>query len=123
MWQPRPVQWWLIVAIAALVVFGWPPTDGRSLGMKLLNRAVDPAGSLPELPPPLAMGLDDNGDVVTEHDQQVTAYFDRYNSSAVTRWRMDLKEANDPWNPSTGRQVLVGIAVFGALVVWRLNRG
>lgn len=122
MWQPNGRQWLVIWPLAALLVLAWPATGGKSLGMKLMNWAVDPLGTLPVLPEPLPFGLDDNGDAVTEHDQQVTAYYDRYDDSALTRWRMDLKDANDPWDAATGRQVVAGLALFGALVVWRLSR-
>jgi hypothetical protein len=34
---------------------------------------------------------------------------------------MDLKEAADPLERSTERQILIGLAVAGALLVWRLE--
>ena len=67
------------------------------------------------------MGLDDDGDAVTEHDMRENAYHFARDRSDLTRWRMDLKEAGDPFERSTGRQLLVGLAVLSALSVWRLN--
>lgn len=91
--------------------------------MKVVNWAVDPTGALPPMPPPLPMGLDDDGDAVAEHDLLESAYFQYRERSQLTRWRMDMKEASDLLAPATGRQVLVGIAVVSALLVWRLDSG
>ena len=49
MWQPNRAQWSIIWTAAVLLVLGWPPDKGRSLGVKAVNWAVDPAGSLPTL--------------------------------------------------------------------------
>ena len=64
MWQPNRGQWPVIWAAAALIVLAWPPESGRSLLVKAVNRAADPRGTLPALPPPLPMSLGDNGDAV-----------------------------------------------------------
>jgi hypothetical protein len=122
MWQPNRVQWSIIWSIAILLILAWPPAEGRSLLVKLANWAVDPADALPTLPAALPMGLDDNGDAVTAHDAELTAYYRRHDSSTVTRWRMDWKTAADPFDPVTERQLLVGVAVVGALLVWRLQQ-
>ncbi len=119
MWQPSGRQWTIIWCVALLVVLGWPPAAGRSLGVKIVNWMVDPGGSLPTLPSQLPMGLDDDGEAVTEHDMAERAYYDVRNRSMLTRWRMDLKEASDPFPSTTQRQLLVGLAVAGALIVWR----
>jgi hypothetical protein len=121
MWQPNRAQWSIVWVVAILVVLAWPPDAGRSLGTKALNWAADPRGSLPDLPPPLPMSLGDDGDAVTAHDTQETAYYQERGRSPVTRWRMDLKTARDPFDRSTQRQLLVGMAVLSALLVWRLN--
>ena len=121
MWQPSRGQWTVICLVALVVVLGWPPDDGRSLGTKFVNWAVDPGGSLPVSPASLPMGLDDDGDAVTEHDMRENAYQFARARSGTTRWRMDLKEAGDPFERSTGRQLLVGLVVLGALSVWRLE--
>jgi hypothetical protein len=121
MWQPSRAQWAMICPVAILVVLAWPPDRGRSLGMKAANWVVDPAGALPVFPPPLPMGLDDDGDAVAAHDALETAYYQRRDSSALTRWRIAIKEMRDPLDPQTERQVLVALAVVAALAVWRLQ--
>lgn len=121
MWQPNRGQWSIIWTVAILVILAWPPDDGRSLLVKLVNRAADPTGSLPALPPPLPMGLDDDGDAVAAHDAAESEYYRQYNSSRSTRWRMTLKSMSEPLDLPTERQLLVGIAVLSALAVWRLN--
>ena len=75
MWQPNRPQWAIIWAAAIVLVLGWPPEQGRSLVVKAVNWAVDPAGTLPALPPPLPMGLDDDGDAVAAHDAQEAEYY------------------------------------------------
>lgn len=123
MWQPNTAQWRLIWIVTILLVLGWPPgQQGRSLGMKGLNWLADPINSLPGLPAPLPIGLDDNGDAVAAHDEAEAEYYRQYESSKITRLRMKLKTANDPFDPSTTRQILAGIGILSALVVWRLNR-
>jgi len=121
MWQPTRTQWVIVWVVAILAVLAWPPDSGRSLGMKALNWAADPGGSLPDLPPPLPMSLGDDGDAVAAHDTQETAYYQERDRSVVTRWRMDLKTAADPFDRSTQRQLLVGTVVLSALGVWSLN--
>jgi hypothetical protein len=81
---------------------------------------VDPAGALPPLPPPLPPGLGDNGDVVAEHDAIEGEYYRLYNSSAFTRWRMRVKASDNPFDPTTTRQVLV--VAGAALLAWRLRK-
>jgi hypothetical protein len=121
MWQPNRAQGSIIWVVAVLVVLGWPPDKGRSLLVKATNWAADPGGSLPALPRPLPMGLDDNGDAVAAHDLEEAEYYRVHDRSRVTRWRMALKETGEPLDPSTERQLLVGVAVLSALGVWRLN--
>jgi hypothetical protein len=121
MWQPNRAQWSIIWTVAVLLVLVWPPDKGRSLLVKAVNWAVDPTQSLPALPATLPMGLDDDGDAVTAHDAQEAEYYRRRDSSATTRWRMNVKGAGDPVDPSTERQLLTGVAVLSALAVWRLD--
>lgn len=121
MWQPNRAQWIVIVTATALVVLAWPPDTGRSLLLKAVAWTVDPAGALPTLPPPLPMGLDDDGDAVAAHDAQETAYYRARDRSTVTRWRLGMKDARGPFETSTARQLLVGVAAFSALLVLRLN--
>jgi hypothetical protein len=122
MWQPNRAQWWIIWTVALVAILAWPPDAGRSLGMKAVNRAVDPAGALPDLPPPLPMSLGDNGDAVAAHDALETAYYQTRDRSRLMRWRMDLKAVGDPLDRSTMRQLVIGMVVLSALGVWRLKR-
>lgn len=121
MWQPARRQWALIWLVAALVILGWPPDAGRSLGATLVNWAADPGNTLPAMPPPLPRGLDDDGNAVAEHDLLERSYYDERNRSAVTRVRIDLMQTADPFEPTTQRQLLIGLAVMGALLVWQLE--
>jgi hypothetical protein len=121
MWQPTTAQWRIIWPVALLLVAVWPSDQDRSLAMKAVNYLADPTDSLPRLPGPLALGVDDDADAVAEHDA-VTMEYDRlYGTSWWTRTRLALKVARDPFNPSTGRQLLVGVGVMAALLVWRLG--
>jgi hypothetical protein len=121
MWQPNRRQWPIIWAAALLLVLAWPPGEGRSLLLKAAGLAVDPTGALPSLPPPLPIGLDDDGDVVAAHDAQEAEYYRVRASSALTRWRLDVKTARDPFDPQTERQLLVATAIVAALLAWRRN--
>ena len=67
------------------------------------------------------MAMDDDGDAVTAYDQQVQAYQQARERSAMNRWRMDLVNASDPFATATQRQLLVALAVAGALIVWQMN--
>jgi hypothetical protein len=119
-WQPTKKQWRLIWPLAIFVLFAWPVENG-SLAAKAVRWVADPTGTLPQLPGPLAMGLDDNADAVAVHDAQETEYFRFAASSDLARARLRLKDVHDPFDQTTERQLLVGIAVIGALVVWRLG--
>jgi hypothetical protein len=121
MWQPNKAQWRIIWIVAILLILSWPPEAGRSLGMKAVNWLADPGNSLPTLPDQLPIGLDDNGDAVAAHDAEEAEYYRQYQSSRVTRARMALKAAGEPFDPSTERQILAGIGIVSALIVWRLN--
>jgi len=120
-WQPNKAQWRIIWIVAVLMIVSWPPARGRSLGAKIVNWLADPANSLPPMPSPLPIGLSDNGDAVTAHDAEAAEYYRHYESSSITRLRMKLKEAGDPFDPTTERQVLAGIAILSALAIWRLD--
>lgn len=121
MWRPDSVQWWLLVVIALAIVCVWPPSDDKSLAVKIVNWAVDPKDELPVLPNPLALGKGDDPDAVAEHDRQVQQYDALYLKGGWTRRRLELKVARDPFNPSTERQVLTAIGVVTAFVAWRLG--
>ena len=121
MWQPDNFQWWLLVIVALLIVLVWPPRDDKSLGLKIVNWAVDPRNELPVLPGPLALGQGDDPDAVHAHDQQTQQYDALYLKGGWTRARLELKAAGDPLNPATERQALAGIAVVTALLAWRFG--
>src|SRR5438128_2639547 len=121
MWQPNDSQWWLLVIVALLVVFAWPPASDKSLAVKFVNWAVDPGNALPVLPDQLALGLGDDPDAVNTHDLQVQRYDALYLKGGWTRRWLELKVAGDPFNPSTERQVLTGIAVMTAFLAWRFG--
>jgi hypothetical protein len=122
MLQPNRSQWIVICVAAAILVLAWPPARGVSLGVKAMRWAVDPTDALPALPPALPPGLGDNGDAVAEHDAIEAEYYRLHNSSAMTKWRMDMEAAGDPFDPTTERQVLIASAVCAALAIWRLGR-
>ena len=123
MWQPSRSQWLIIWPIALLCVLAWPPSGGSSLMVKALGRIVDPFNTLPELPPPLPLGLDDDGDAVSQHDALERSYYDARDRSTLNYLRMGMKTTTDPFEPSTQRQLLIAVAVIAALGVWRLDTG
>ena len=122
--HPSRAQWIMICAAVAVLVFSWPPDRGHgaSLFVKFIHFVVDPTGALPALPPALPPGLGDDGDAVAAHDAIEAEYYRLYNSSSMTKWRMDMKAYSDPFDPTTERQVLVTSAAFAALAIWRFGR-
>lgn len=122
MWQPNNAQWWVLLLVALLLVALWPPTDDRSLAVTFVNWAVDPGDRLPTLPDPLAFGQSDDLEAVNAHDLQTRMYDELYQKGGWTRMRLDLKVAEDPFNPGTERQILVVIGVVTAFLVWRASR-
>ena len=121
MWFPSRPQWTLIWVVSLTLVLTWPPPTGKSLAAKIVNWAVDPSGTLPVFPEPLPRGLDDDGNAVAAHDELERSYYDARDRSRMNRWRMEMKEAGDPFDVATTRQVLVGFAVAAALGVWTLE--
>jgi len=122
MWEPSSKQWLIIWPVALLIVLAWPTEQGSSLGVKALSRIVDPFNTLPDLPPPLPLGLDDDGDAVSQHDALERSYYDARDRSPLNRLRMGIKSAEDPFEPSTERQLLIAVAVVAALAIWRLDK-
>jgi hypothetical protein len=112
----------LIWIAAVLLILAWPE-DGGSLAVKTLNWGADPFTSLPRTPSPIGMGLGDDPDAVQSHDAEESAYYQMYNSSPWMRWRFWLRDLQDPFNPATERQVLVGLAILSALGIWRTEAG
>ena len=121
MWQPNNAQWWILVIVALLLVAVWPSDTDKSLALKLTNWAVDPQDKLPVLPGPFAAGQGDDVDAVEAHDLQTRMYDELYDKGGWTRMRLELKVANEPFNPGTERQVLTGFGVLTAFLVWRFG--
>ena len=107
--------------VALVVILFWPGRESPSLAVKAVNVAADPFHRLPVLPPPLPLGLGDDAEAVILHDTQENAYYDAYGASGANRLRMMLRDWRDPLDATTERQILVGLVVFGALLVWRLE--
>ena len=120
--RPTNFQWCFLLIVALLIVFLWPPRDHKSLAVKLVNWVVDPWDELPVLPDQLPLGAGDDPEAVSIHDIQTQQYDALYQRGGWTRTRLELKVANDPLDPSTERQVLTGIAVVTAFLVWRWGR-
>ncbi len=120
MQAPAPRQWWAIVVAALAIVVMWPPAGGKSLGVIVVNWAVDPANHLPVLPPQLALGQGDDPEAVEARDAVVRHYDALYAQGGWTRRRLELKVAGEPIRPSTMRQLLMAAAVVVAAVTWRV---
>jgi hypothetical protein len=120
MWQPNSAQWRLIWVVAVFLILAWPDQNG-SLAVKAINWAADPFQSLPPPPRPLALGLGDDADAVQQHDAEEAAYYRIYQTSRIGQLRLRLRDLEDPFDPSTERQVLLGCAVLAALGIWRLE--
>jgi hypothetical protein len=118
MWQPNTVQWRLIWTVAVLLILAWPE-ESQSLAVKAINWGVDPFQALPRTPSPLAQGLGDDMEAVQQHDAEEAAYYYMYSSSRISRLRLQLRDLKDPLDPSTERQILVGLAILFALSIWR----
>lgn len=119
MWQPTNRQWWILVIAALFITLAWPPHDDKSLAMKFVNWIVDPTENLPVMPPPFSMANGDDPAAVAEHDAQSLNYGLLYLKGGWTRKRLELKVADDPFNPATQRQLLTGLGVVTAFLVWR----
>jgi len=116
----RAGSWVLFLAVLVIIV-AWPPAAGRSLVVKTVNLAVDPADRLPVLPPQLGFGLSDDVQAVEMRDEIVRRYDQMYALGGITRARMRLKVAEDPFDPVTERQLLL---IFGVVVAFlTLRRG
>jgi MYXO-CTERM domain-containing protein len=118
--RARRSPWPVVAALVALLAVLWPPETGHSLALKGINWIADPRGELPRRPSPLAIGVDDDADVVTAHDTEEHAYDAMYRGSWTGRLRLQLRDAEDPLEPSTERPLLVAAAAVVA--VWLLRR-
>lgn len=110
---------WILLLTALLIVAAWPPDKDRSLIVKGLNWSVDPGGHLPVLPPQLGFGLSDDVQAVEIRDEMVRRYDELFNRDALTRTRLELKVAEDPFNPSTERQLLLAFGIVVAFAVMK----
>jgi len=120
MWQPDTIQWRFIWIAAVCLILAWPAGD-RSLAVKAINWGVDPFASLPSTPSPLAMGAGDDPEAVQQHDAEESAYYTMYNTSRLARLRLQLRDFDDPFDPSTERQILAGLVILSVLGIWRLE--
>ncbi len=109
-----------LLASLAIVVL-WPPVEGVSLGVKFVNWIVDPGDELPILPPQLEMGMGDDPQMVELRDAIVQRYDQMYSRGGLTRTRMDLKVARDPFDPTSERQLLLVFGVVVGFLVWRFE--
>ncbi|MDH4063458.1 MAG: hypothetical protein OEW19_03595 [Acidobacteriota bacterium] len=112
---------WMALAVALVVVVAWPPDRGKSLALTLANWAVDPWDRLPTLPPQLGLGLGDDPVLVEARDAQVRHYDALYARGGWTRMRLQLKVADDPFDPATERQLLLALGLAGMFVAWRVG--
>jgi hypothetical protein len=118
MFEPTRRQRLVLLGVALLLVFCWPPDRGPNLLFRTMHWVVDPTDSLPTLPPTLPPGLGDDGDAVAAHDAIEAEYYRLYNSSPITRWRMDMKVKKDPFEPEYERQILVASVALAAFMYW-----
>jgi hypothetical protein len=116
----RRSPWPYVAALVAALALAWPPDGGRSLAVRAINWVADPHQQLPRRPSPLAIGVDDDADVVTAHDQEEHAYEAMYRGPWTGRLRLQLRDAADPFDASTERPVLVAIGLIAA--VFALNK-
>jgi hypothetical protein len=118
----HPTRWWALFGVILFVIMAWPPDRDRSLLAKFVNWAVDPAGTLPVLPPQLGYGIGDDPVAVEERDAQVRRYDELFNQGGWTRTRLELKVAGDPLSRGTERQLLLALAaaaIFGVFIMGR----
>jgi hypothetical protein len=123
-WQPNASQWRLIFPLGVALVLFWPSAseyDNRSLALKLAGWAADPADTLPHEPSVLSIADEDDVAAIDAQAAQQEQYDKVYKSSAFARLRLRLRDAQEPFDPSTERQILVAVAALGGLLTWRLG--
>jgi len=118
----RRSPWPFVAALVAALALLWPSDNGRSLAVKAINWLADPSGDLPRRPSPLAIGVDDDADVVTAHDEEEHAYESMYRGSWTGRLRLQMRDAHDPLEPSTERPLLIAAAAVIAIFVTARSR-
>jgi hypothetical protein len=122
--QPNASQWRLSVLLAAVLVLFWPSSsesDNRSLALKFAGWVIDPTHSLPREPEVLGFADEDDVAAIDAQTVQQEQYDKVYNGSALGRLRLRLRDAQEPLEPATERQILIAAAVLGGLLVWRLG--
>lgn len=117
----HPRAWWGLLCVTLGIVVAWPPQEGKSLAVKIVNWAADPTGQLPLLPPQLGMGLGDDPQIVELRDAAVRRYDEFFNRGGLIRKRLEWKVATDPNDPVTERQLLLVAGVLSWFVVWRVS--
>ena len=104
---------------ALLIVIAWPPREGFSLAVKGTHLLVDPTGTLPFLPQQLDFGLSDDPQAVELRDELVRRYDIALASGPIMRARLALRNAGEPFDRTTERQLLL---VFGVVVAFLVVR-
>lgn len=117
--QLSNTQWSFAFVLTFLLLVAWPPSGQRSLAVKFVRWAADPGNQLPTLPGPLPMSVEDDPQAVLMHASDTWAYDALYAKGGWTRVRLELKVAEDPFDPATERQVLTVCGVLAALAIWR----
>ena len=117
---PTLWEWRSIVVAAVAIVVLWPSGGSKSLAVTFVNWVVDPAGRLPVLPPQLPLGAGDDPQAVEARDAVVREYDALYARGGWTRWRLQLKVADQPIRPAVVRQLLTAAAVVLAAITWRV---
>ena len=116
---PSRTGGWILLLTALLIIAAWSPDGDRALLVKAVNWAADPGDRLPVLPAQLGFGLSDDLAAVEARDDMVRRYDDLYAEGGLTRARLRLKVARDPFNPATERQLLLA---GGAVVLFAVLR-
>lgn len=111
----------MIWIVAVVVLLFWPGSEDRSIAVKTVNWVADPMQALPQMPNDFTMADEDDIATVEAHDAQETAYEKYYADSSFARLRIHMRDMDEPFDPSTERQVLAAIAILAALLVWRLG--
>src|SRR5579864_8292391 len=106
-WQPNSSQWRMIWVLVTVVVLFWPGQQTHSLAIKALSWAVDPMNKLPQMPGNFSMEDGEDTEVVAAHDMQEAEYERAYASSRLERLRLQLRDMQEPFDPSTQQQILV----------------
>jgi hypothetical protein len=116
----RRLPWAALAALVAGVALLWPMDSGKSVVVKTLNWLGDPRQELPRRPSPLAMGMDDDADAVTAHDNEEHAYESMRRGPWAGRVRLWMRDAEDPMDAATERVLLIAVGAMAA--AWLISR-